>query len=281
MPDAPQPSTPTGQPDRRDRDAWLLLALIGDDDVEAAQRYWRDHAPQAFAGAPLGRDGWEWDDQKQIYVADNRHKLDQDHLKRLALLFALAAAADLRQLGSDVASGKTPIDQWQSDVADLAKRTAVTQGALAAGGFDKLTDEVRRIITGEPGKAPGLAFSMDRLRGFADDIDQYHPSAAAIMDRASLYSSAANGTHEAVKRESHREAKNPNGQLLYLYEKNILSPGVEDHCMDKGDLDGCWNITQQGWVPIGSLPLIGQRQCGPNCQCSLAFSLTGPATENQ
>src|SRR6185503_10217284 len=103
-------------------------------DVEAAQRYWQDHAPAAFAGAPMGRDGWRWDDQRQIYVGSNRHKIDQDHLKRLALLFALAAASDLRKLGSDVATGKTPIDQWQNDVADLAKRTAVTQGALAAGG---------------------------------------------------------------------------------------------------------------------------------------------------
>jgi hypothetical protein len=47
--------------------------------------------------------------------------------------------------------------------------------------------------------------------------------------------------------------------------------GVAEHCRTHGDLEGCVELHDLGWQPIGSLPRLGQTPCRTNCKCHWQF----------
>ena len=271
----PQRATPDGQPDKRDRDKWLLLALISPGDIDAAEALWKDHAPPALAGMLTG-DGWTWDAETQTYVSRHNQKMNGDDLKKLAILFALAVSGDLRSDASEMAMGLKPLEIWQQHTADTVKDLYVCEAAIAAGGFANLSPEILDKVTGTPDAPPGLAFSLDRLRQFAQDAADGKPGTnteAAIINRASLYGDAGQGVYETVRVASHNAATDEAGRPHYLFYRRIL--GDAQHCRDSEYAEGCPSVAAAGWQEIGTLPEIGTCTCGPNCACSWEFSLTG------
>ena len=86
------------------------------------------------------------------------------------------------------------------------------------------------------------------------------------MNRAGLYgnalvSSYSKGSHSAAKKADLDE------------QRNVLG-GNDAHC------DACLEETDKGWVSVNDNDFSqpGERECGPNCHCSVEFR-TRPSDE--
>lgn len=266
--------------DKTDRDKWLLLLLlITAADIEAAKQLWIDHAPRAFRGVPLD-DGFTYDRQRLVYVAAHGPDVSNRDVKRLSLILALALAHDLQKQAQYVADGTVPVEEWRAQAASTIKDLFIAQAALAAGGFDRLTPEVQQSLIGSVDSKFGLAFSLDRLWKFGDAIATRElgaDGAGVISRRAGLYADAANPVAEKVRRQEAIAARDSHGRPLFLFERNVLTPG--ENCADGASTEGCTEVTAQEWQPIGSLPDIGDRTCSFRCKCSWEFSLLGDLSE--
>ena len=265
---SPTEATPTGKPDERRRDEWLLLALIGIGDIEAARYLWETHVPRTLRGLPSG-EGWEWDDQRQLYLSRTGRAVGGQELKSIASGFSLSVENDLRADASNMAVGTVPIDQWQRAAADTVKDLNIAEAAVAVGGFAKLSPKMLERVQGVPEQPPGVAFSLDRLYSFAHDVAEKAERAdteAAIVQRAGLYANASQTTFEDAKRESHKDATDDQGRPVYLYERNILGilrtnakPGHGVHRRLS-----CSDDTEMGWrADWDSSALPGLRTCMP------------------
>ena len=300
---------------RRDELLALLLGLaaISEGDIDAARTLWEQHAPKAYAGLIDGSDRYAFDPATQLYVRQSTGRtVPAREIKRVSLAFASGIARDVIEPdAAKVAQGGMDIDQWAERMAQDLKDTAIVMAALAAGGFDYLDNALRARVVGNTNTPPGLAFSLDRLYQFAlgikvsrgetiplpDETERPKPetdeapdetpepgpapepmSEQRIIDRASLYPASTNGLFEDIKRESHKNAKDDNGRLRFLYERNVFGDSIT-HCIDGKFTEGCTEATEAGWQPIGSLSLPGQRSCGPRCACEMAYSLVGGAAE--
>ncbi len=274
------PTDPREADRRRIRAALLALALLGLSDADDARSLWDAHAAPAYRGL-LDGDGFAWDDAAQAYRTSTGRLLSPADAKRLGLLFAMAVEDDLRKIVAPLA-GKSPpsataVETWQQEAAQLIRQEYVAEAALAVGGFANLAAADLNMVTGSPDAPPGLAFGMDRLATFGEQLrDGEAGSAAEILNRAGLYAAAGNGVYEQARRESHKRAKDEKGRLRFLYERNVYGDSVR-HCLDSADSLGCVTVDAAGWQPIGSLPAPGLRTCGPNCECSLNYSLIGDA----
>lgn len=74
--------------------------------------------------------------------------------------------------------------------------------------------------------------------------------------RTKMYVDASHFTATEMRREQMATAG-------YDLEQNIMEEG--DNC------PGCEDATGEGWVEIGSLPAIGERDCLVNCRCDLEY----------
>lgn len=266
-------AAPTGEPDKRDRDQWLLLAAITLADMDAAETFWRQHVPRSRQGM-LALEGWRWDAAAQAYVSRTGQMVGGASLRRQADQLADEMEYEMRAEAQRVAVGEIAIDEWQRRQAEDTKDLYVAIAMLAAGGRRNLTDELKRRVEGGPDKSPSITYSLNCLYEFGQNVrngDRNAGSEDMIAFRAGLYSAASRGIFEDVKRESHRNARDPKGRRLYLYEKNSLMPG--ENCSDSDEAPGCIEETARGWVPIGTLSLPGQRTCRVGCNCFMSYAL--------
>jgi hypothetical protein len=268
------------------RDEWLILALIEDDDLEPALAYWHHHAPHQYRDLLDGDGRWDFDETRQQYVSDTGTRLRKDDQQNLALLFVLALELDLEALAKQATTGTMTIDQWQEAAATMLKSGYTALGALGAGGIGRLTAADRGLITGTPAEEPrqpglfrpepgtGLADAMDRLRGFGEQLEQGDERAGTerqVVTRTGQYAGGGHTVYQEVRRASHGRARNSDGQPLYLMERNRLDDKAA-HCRTDTFTVGCPELTDLGWVPIGTLPPPGTRTCRGHCRCDLEFT---------
>lgn len=254
---------------------FLILAA----DLVAAGTLWRKDAPRQFKGLLDDADGWTWDSQAQAYASGDGHRVGGSDLKALSSTFAEQVQSDMRAQAVKVAAGAAPVEIWQREMAAAIKDSYICQAVLAAGGFDRYTPGLQAATVGEAGEPPGIAFSIARLQGFAEDwADGRYANVGAILSRAAAYANASRAVFETVRRDSHINTRGPTGKPLYLFEKNVLND-TADHCADDDEkmTDGCPELTELGWQPIGLMPVPGLRTCAQSCRCHLTFSLIGDA----
>lgn len=56
------------------------------------------------------------------------------------------------------------------------------------------------------------------------------------------------------------------GQGTHKMERRVLGDPKTSHCED------CPPLAEQGWQPLGTLPQIGDTECGPLCLCHFEYS---------
>ena len=270
---------PTSQDHQRkkDRDALMAIALLTYGDWEDARSLWEKHAAPAFIGLTDGN-GFTWNDATQSYQTTHGRNIKADDMKRLALSFALAVEFDLQSAARIAA--KDPLhkaDQFGQDAARIIKAEYEAEAAIAVGGFSKITPAILQSIQGDVTQIPSLAFSIDRLSSFVEEMKNATAGTEAqIVARSALYGASGNGIYELARMASHANALDSKGRRTFLYYRNLL--GVADHCRSTDFAEGCPDVTAAGFQLIGTLPEIGDRSCGPNCKCSWDFSLVGPAS---
>lgn len=164
------------------------------------------------------------------------------------------AADDVANLTTSLRDGDIPLSKWQREMMEQTKNAHMNAASLAKGGYGQMGPEDWGRVGGR------VQREYEFLRNFARQIDEGEvPLDGRAVSRAKMYVQGARQTfHRTERLEMQKRG--------YAQEKNIL--GVAEHCPE------CVALTSRGddgWVPIGTLPEIGTRQCLGNCKCRIIY----------
>lgn len=270
-----------------DKQELLQVARILPADYEAARAMWHRYAPLMYRGL-LDGSGFHWNAETQQYQTREGVYLPYGKIKALAEEVIRRAKKDqesmllLMLFGAGVSLTPTLIKAWQRKAAGAMKSQYLAMGALGAGGFANLTPRINAVIVGHHlVEQPSLAFSIDRLARFGQAIGSGQAGTKdAIESRLGQYSDTSYGVMEEARRQSHEDAVDLAGIPLFTQERNILDddPGIQ-HCHTTAQRVGCPELTKKGWVPIGSMPAPGSRQCLGRCRCHMAYRRAAKAKQ--
>ena len=151
-----------------------------------------------------------------------------------------------------LADGNITIDQWQGSVREALKAAHIQATVLGHGGkADMGSAEYGRI-------GQRLRAEYAYLQNFASDILAGRVSAPMALARVQLYAESVRSSY--WEGASLRQAKQG-----YSLMRRILDPQAQ-HC------DDCVRYARSGLVPLGSLPMPGQRcECRARCRCSVEY----------
>lgn len=165
--------------------------------------------------------------------------------------------AEARGLAKALREGTIDVPTWEREMRTLIKDTHSTSTILAKGGRNHMAQSdwgrVGQRVRSE------YAFLANRAR----EVESGRQALDGTLDRrAEMYVEAGGKTfHRALRLEAEIRG--------YDEERNRLDAQA-DHCQPK-DRPGCVQVTEWGWVDLGTLPLIGDRQCISGCRCTVEF----------
>ena len=253
---------------------------------------WHRHTSPQFAGL-LNGDGWTFDasDPANLgYVSDSGVRLSHNELRGLALGFCAACEMDLRDNAAAYIAGDESLDDWHERAKQDCDDEILILMLLGAGGVGEATDEDYGIAAGrettdeQPGS--GMADAETRLLQFKEelatpvppdvnpDVKQYGEAGSEkqVIGRAGSYAQSAYPIYENTRRNAAVRAAESLG--LELQERSVLDPDpTVDHCTSTEFLDGCVELAEAMWQPLGSLAKVGERVCGPRCRCSFVWRI--------
>lgn len=181
------------------------------------------------------------DVQSGRYVAESVIRADVERV--------VAATQDrIARLTERLTTGELNPVLWRTQMAQTLSSAHLTSASLAHGGWASLD-------------GPTQAWTAARLRGelaylgdFTTAIQLDLLTPAQIGARAAMYGDGVYVTYQERRRTDA-------GARGHDQERNLL--GAADHCA------GCTDATGQGWVPLGTLPAVGGRQCRSRCRCRI------------
>lgn len=202
---------------------------------------------------PPRRPRFTYDTNTGRYRSSNGRFVDQRRVRRWLEERVTASQSRVVALGDRLKTGQLSVDAWSTAMRRELKNLHGMSAMAAKGG--------RRSMTPADWGRTGarLKFQYQKLDAFAQQIAAGLPLDGRFGRRVVMYANASRRTYH----ESQRETMETVGFLL---ERNVLTPA--DHC------DGCLRETARGWVPIGDLVPIGERQCLTSCRCEVEY---GPA----
>jgi hypothetical protein len=151
---------------------------------------------------------------------------------------------ELNVAGSEALLGRT-LDAQEAEHAD---RIADVQD----GYFDNFQ---RELIANPPRE---LAEPTNQVPGSVPGKTPMSP--AQVGARAAQYANAAWQGAQRIQRTSTQR----NGNTRW--ERRVLGHPKTEHCLD------CPPLAGRGWVPVGTLPAIGDTECGGSCLCHFEYS---------
>jgi hypothetical protein len=250
-------------------EALTQLSQVTPLDIEAARALWEQSVPlrwkrllesQTVGSGEELTTPFVWDAQSRRYIDRKARRYVPSQEIRTQAIEPLiqASKAAQRGLATSLQAGDTRLSDWQRAMLDQVKHTQIA-AALAANGGEESSNNVdyKKI-------AALVLLLLLFLRGFAEEIAaKKQPLNGLLFLRSDLYANAARGTFEEMRRF---------GMGTYygaVQERRRL--GIAEHCHTDGDLDGCVELHDLGWVPIHTLPKLGQTPCRTNCKCRFEY----------
>jgi hypothetical protein len=158
----------------------------------------------------------------------------------------------LRDYTKRLGDGSITIDQWQGSVREAIKMSHIQAAIIGTGGKDRLSS----ADWGRIGQR--LRSEYAYLQNFASDLLAGRVSGPMALARIQLYAESVRGSYwegTTIRRE----------QEGYSLMRRILDSQAK-HC------DDCLRYARAGIVPIGALPMPGQRcECRARCKCSVEY----------
>ena len=158
---------------------------------------------------------------------------------------------DMRASAQRLIDGSITIDEFQRQITALIETSHWEAGIALFGPalwlFPAVLLLVRQLIDRQLAWLRGLVLDIRLGRQRLD---------GSLLRRIAMYARAA----WSALVEFSRHLARLRG---FTEELNVL--GVAEHCQ------GCIDEAARGWVPIGTLVPIGQRQCLSNCACRYIF----------
>lgn len=285
----------------------MAMSALAPEDQQEALVFWRTVAPRLYQlllealpvegfGFPEGVDEWE-----QVILEDGFEDLgvpgaealaaQGDRYRRalglgLVIFFSLQTLTYTKQDGTPVSdatlryllnsvttSGRTnvlnltnqlrdgniTVDVWRQGMADHIRRLHTTTGTMASGGLYNLGPDRLSLI--EQSIATQLQYLDRRAQAILSGEQLLD---GTLLRRALMYNESARGAFYALELRLM--------SLQYDEYRNVIT--AAESC--KGGRS-CPGETAKGWVPIGALTPIGQRNCFSNCKCYFEYrnSTTG------
>lgn len=167
------------------------------------------------------------------------------------------AAQNMTALGAQLRAGELTLAEWQTGMMREIKILHTAQAAAARGGWAQMS----QADWGYTGSL--IKKQYQYLDQFAADIASgKQPLDGRIDARCRMYGKAGYGTYEQMER---RYQETNNGMTE---ERRIRT--ASESCED------CIEYSDRGWVPIGSLPRIGESRCRTNCACHFQYRRQSP-----
>jgi len=160
--------------------------------------------------------------------------------------------ANLRRYTRMLADGNLTLDQWQGSVREAIKNAHIQAALIGYGGKDEMGPaEYGRI-------GQRLRAEYTYLQGFARDLLDGRISNPMALARVGLYAQSVRGSYWQGTELRQQQ------QGFSLMKRKL--DGQAQHCQD------CLDYAARGIVPIGTLPLPGQRcACRARCRCSIEY----------
>lgn len=202
------------------------------------------------------RDQFIWDPDRLQYRRPNGQFVSVRAVKLGIRRVIRATQAEMQSLTNQMMRGELSLSDWQARFTNELKNMHVSAAMAGQGGAANMTrNDYLRV-----GRA--LKSQYRYLDRFVKQIKAGELSPSRIAARSNMYVNGMNGSYEDGRQSSAIAAG-------YDEVRNVLSL-KEKHC-HTGVRVGCPELSQQGWVAIGTMPVPGQRQCLSGCGCALKF----------
>lgn len=185
-------------------------------------------------------------------------RVDWSRIRRQYLRAERAAEGMGEVLANQLREGAIPLAVWQTEMRALMKSMHVAAMTLATGGKEMMTPATRGALGGH------LAREYRALNNLANRIaNGQQPLDGTLWRTARHYIRAARKTYYEGQRRRLRDTG-------FDQEKSVRT-AAERSCRS------CIAEEDRGWVNIGSLVPIGDRDCRRNCLCLMYYrnSATG------
>jgi hypothetical protein len=200
----------------------------------------------------LDQSSWRYDPISGRYRGSNGRFLSQSAVEALVDGRIDKLGTLLRRLTGMLSDGSITLDQWQQSVREALKLAHVQAAIIGNGGKDNmLASDWGRI-------GQRLRAEYRYLESFARDLLAGSISAPMALARIGMYSQSVRGSYwEGATIRQEKQG--------YSLMRRILDSQAK-HCQD------CLDFAARGVVPVGSLPLPGQRcACRSNCKCRVQY----------
>lgn len=189
------------------------------------------------------------------YRGANGRFLADSTVRDLVDAVADVASDRMAALSQQLLDGSLSLADWQTAMMSEIKLAHLSTGVMASGGFEQMS----------PARYGFLGRTIRDEYAFLRDFAQQIQSGAQTLDgrlvaRARQYGQASRVTFETVRARDDRNRG-------LTEERNVLHPAR--HC------DECRALSAMGWVPIGTLPPIGSRECMASDRCTISRRVGG------
>lgn len=194
---------------------------------------------------------WRWNPKLQRYQGPNGRIIGQTQMVEKRNEFVEAQKAEVVKLVNRMADRDITWNQWVREMQTVIRQTHMDLLALGSGGRGQVTQKQWDDLAFKT-----LPTQYDFLKDFSQKILDGDYSRLQVVLYAQQYIGTAAASYDNGRRGASKQAG-------FTQERNIL--GLADHC------DQCRDLAGRGWVPIGTLPPPGTRECLGNCRCHLEF----------
>lgn len=193
---------------------------------------------------------YQWSEAQQAYFYPSGRRVPQGRLNLAVDRVLTQAGQEMSALAAQLQAGALSLADWQVAMASEVKSLHLGAAAVARGGWEQMTQS----DFGWTGQRIRTQYAY--LRNFAHEIATgQQPLDGRLLSRSTLYAEAARGTHREMQRKTAIS-------IGREQESNVLG-AVERSCAQCPELSG------YGWVPIGTLPPVGSRECRSRCHCTI------------
>jgi hypothetical protein len=195
---------------------------------------------------------WSYDPISGRYRGTNGRFLSQKAIEALIDGRVMKLDKQLKDFTKRLIDGSITIDQWQGSVREALKPAHIQATMVGVGGKTALS----QADYGRIGQK--LRSEYAYLQKFAAGLLADSVSAPMALARIGLYA-------ESVRASFWEGTAIRQGRQGYSLMQRILDSQAA-HC------DDCLSYSARGIVPIGSLPMPGQRcACRARCRCSVRY----------
>jgi hypothetical protein len=200
----------------------------------------------------LDESSWRYDPVSGRYRGLNGRFLSQSAVEALVDGRIVRLSRELRRFTSMLSGGNITLDQWQQSVREALKLSHAQAAIIGNGGRDSMGPaewgKVGQRLRGE----------YRYLETFARDLLAGSVSTPMALARIGMYAESVRGSYwEGTAIRQERQG--------YSLMRRILDSQAK-HCQD------CLDYAARGVVPMGSLPMPGQRcACRSNCKCRVKY----------